>query len=78
MIERIKAKLIDDWCKAYKFASVWLAALAGVLTTLMVANPGLFIALATYLPAGWRPVGALVIGFLVAAVPTIVRLWKQK
>jgi hypothetical protein len=71
-------RLIDDWKRCWRFASVWLAAVAGALSAVIVANPGLALGLLPYLPTGfWRGVVAVAIGMVVFVVPTITRLWQQ-
>lgn len=77
-LDMLKSHLIDDCRRWYKLASVWLAALAGALTAVIVANQGLALGLLAYLPGGfWRTLVAVFIGFVVFVVPTITRLWKQ-
>lgn len=41
MLEKIKARLIDDWQLAYKFASVKIMALSGVVLAAWAADPDL-------------------------------------
>ena len=75
----LKQHLIADCGRWWKLASVWLAGLAGILSTVIVANQGLALALMNYLPTGfWRTLVAVFIGMVVFVVPTITRLWQQK
>ena len=79
MFKAIEKRLVDNWCVFYKRASVWLAALVGTLTAVIIPNQGLYLTLVSYLPAGkMRVVAAIFLGFLAFAVPTITVLWKQK
>lgn len=74
----LKDRLTADCGRWWKLASVWLAGLAGVLSTVIVANQGLALGLLAYLPGGFaRTMVAVAIGMVVFIVPTITRLWKQ-
>jgi hypothetical protein len=74
----LKDRLVADCSRWWKLASVWLAALAGALSAVIVANQGLALALIGYLPSGFgRTLVAVAIGMVVFVVPTITRLWKQ-
>lgn len=74
----LKDRLIADCSRWWKLASVWLAAAAGILSAVIVANQGLALGLIGYLPGGFmRTLVAVSIGIVVFIVPTITRLWKQ-
>lgn len=74
----IEAHFVAECRRWWKLASVWLAAISGALTAVIVANQDLALGLLTFLPGGfWRTLIAVAIGFVVFVVPTITRLWKQ-
>lgn len=53
----MKLRLIEDWKSAYKFLSVWVAAVLGLLATAYEYLPSV----QTYLPEGWVKWFALLI-----------------
>ncbi len=74
----VAARLVADWRDAWKWASVRLAALGGILTAILTAAPSFARELWDQLPPevratapGWAPL-------LVAALPILVRIYKQK
>ncbi len=75
---RLRARLVDDWHTAWRWWSVRLAALFGVLATYLLAAPETLVAVIHSLPAelrGWLPPLA---GPVLTALIVLVRLYKQK
>lgn len=66
MIEKLKGLIIEDWKRAWKFLTVWLA---GVLVALELAQESLPI-VKEYLPEGW-------VKYIAAAI-LIARFLNQK
>ncbi len=73
----VAARLVDDWRDAWKWASVRLAALGGILTAILVASPDFAKELWDQLPAEIRATAPTWLPVLVTALPIIVRLYKQ-
>ncbi len=74
---RLRARLVDDWCQAWRWWSIRAAALFGVVATYLLAAPETLVQVIAMLPAelrGWVPPLA---GPILAALIVIVRLWKQ-
>jgi lipoprotein signal peptidase len=70
--------VIDKFREAFKLASIWLAAVSGVISAVIIANPGLALGLLSNLPSGfWRTLVAASVGCVVFIVPALTRLWKQ-
>ncbi|WEM05529.1 holin [Ralstonia phage BOESR1] len=65
MIEKLKGILIDDWKRAWKFLTVWLA---GALVAIDSAHDSLPL-VKEYLPDGW-------VKYIAAAI-IVARLIKQ-
>lgn len=66
MIEKLKGLLIEDWKRAWRLGSIWLAAALGLLDAASEYLP----MVKTYLPEGW--VKWIAIAIIVA------RLLKQR
>ena len=66
-------KLIDEWKKAHKFASVRLAALAGIVAAYFAAKPEQLEAIMAQVPEWARPL----IGLALFAVATGTRVVKK-
>lgn len=71
-------KLVDEARQAWRWWSVRLAALAGLLAASVVADPSLLTGLLVYVPEDLRPLAATVAGIVVFAAPTVTRLLKQE
>jgi hypothetical protein len=69
--------LVDDARQAWRWWSVRLAALAGIVAGALVAQPQLLTGLVAYVPEPWRPVASALAGIAVFAAPTIARLLQQ-
>lgn len=70
LLDRLKLKLIDNWRDAWRFASVWLAALLALLDVAFDYLP----AMQTYLPANWVQVlAALIILARIVRQPALER-----
>lgn len=61
----------------WKFWSVRLAVLAGAAAGWITANPQTVGQLVAYVPEQYRPIASVLIGILVATVPTLARMMKQ-
>jgi hypothetical protein len=70
--------LVDDARQFWRWWSVRVAALAGLITTWVIDQPQQALGLIAYVPAEWRPLAAALAGFAVFGLPTLVRLLKQK
>lgn len=73
----VAARVVDDWRDAWKWASVRLAALGGILATAAVSAPGFAKELWDQLPQDMRSTAPAWVPVLVTAIPIIVRLYKQ-
>jgi len=73
MLKTLSAELRDLW----RLWSIKLAALAGVLIAWLTSDPTVLPQLVAYVPDRWRPLAALVSGFLGFAIPAYVR-WKKQ
>lgn len=69
--------LVDDARQAWRWWSVHMAAIAGLIAASLVAQPQILTGLVAYVPEAWRPAAASVAGIMVFAAPTLVRLIKQ-
>lgn len=70
-------KLINDWRKAHKFASVRLAALAGVVVAYFAAYPDQWQAVLNSVPEAYRPLVGLLV-FAMAGGSRVVQLGQPK
>lgn len=71
--------LIDEIRSAWKLGSVKLAALAGVLATILASNQSIALGLIYFLPVGpLRIVAAVAIGLVVFVIPTIKTMIERK
>lgn len=73
----VSARLVDDWRDAWKWASVRLAALGGMIAAVAAAAPGFARELWDQLPGEVRSTLPVWAPVLVTALPIIVRLYKQ-
>jgi hypothetical protein len=74
----MKIKVIDNWQNSWKWASIQLAALAGILAGILSANPGLLLGLISHLPTGpWRTLTAIGVAVIVFVIPTLARLIEK-
>lgn len=69
--------LLDEIRTLWRFYSVRLAAVAGLLVAWLVADPTILLQLVDQVPDGWRPVASLAIGFVTFALPTLARRLPQ-
>lgn len=76
----VEQRLVDGWRDWWKRWSVRLAAAAGTLSALLVANQALVLSLLSYLPKDGfaRVLIAVSIGIVVFLVPTVAVLLKQQ
>lgn len=65
--------LLTHCRKLFKFWSVQLAALAGLIVAYLMSDPTLLPRLVALVPAEWRPFAAAVAGFAAFALPTLAR-----
>lgn len=71
-------QLVATWRTAWRMWSVRLAAVAGILATILSANPALLLGLIAFMPDGaLRYVAAAAVGAVVFIIPTITRLAQQ-
>ncbi len=71
--------LLDEIRSAWKLGSVKLAAVAGVLATILASNQSIALGLIYFLPVGpLRIVAAVAIGLVVFVIPTIKTMIERK
>lgn len=73
----MKNWLIDDARTWWKLASAQLAIVGGAIVAAVVADPTIIKQTLDALPADLRPLVPPVAGAIAAALPIIVRLWRQ-
>lgn len=73
----VAARVVDDWRNAWKWASVRLAALGGVIVAAITGAPGFAKELWDQLPQDVRTTLPVWAPVLVTALPILVRLYKQ-
>ncbi len=61
----------------WRYWSVKLAALAGLVVAYLISDPTLLPRIVAHVPEGWRPVASVLVGFLAFALPTIARRLPQ-
>lgn len=72
-------KLIEEIRNTWKLGSVKLAALAGVLATILASNQSIALGLIYFLPVGpLRIVVAIAIGLIVFVIPTVRTMLERK
>ncbi|NOW44175.1 hypothetical protein FHW96_000302 [Novosphingobium sp. SG751A] len=69
--------LVDDARACWRWWSVRMAALAGVVAGALVAQPQILTGLVAYVPEPWRPAASALAGLVVFAAPTMARLIQQ-
>ena len=71
--------ILDEIRQAWKLGSVKLAALAGVLATILASNQSIALGLVYFLPVGpLRIVAAVAIGLVVFVIPTLRTMIERK
>lgn len=70
-------KFVAEFRHWWKYWSVRLAILAGIVAGAMTAFPQVFLGLVAYVPVEYRPVASVFVAILVAGVPTLVRMIPQ-
>ncbi len=70
-------KLVEEARQAWRWWSVRLAALAGIVAGALVAQPQILTGLVAYVPEQWRPAASALAGIVVFAAPTLARIVKQ-
>ncbi|CDO34561.1 hypothetical protein [Novosphingobium sp. KN65.2] len=71
---KIEARLVEDWREAWRWSSVQLALLAGVISGWAASDPGGFARVVDLLPDWARPL----LGLIVTASAIATRLKAQK
>ncbi len=71
-------KLIEEARQFWRWWSVRLAALAGIVAGYFTAYPAQLQGLLAYVPERWRPVASIAVGLVVFALPTLARVIKQE
>lgn len=61
----------------WRYWSVKLAALGGLVVAWLISDPTLLPRLVAYVPEGYRPLASVLIGFAAFALPTIARRLPQ-
>lgn len=72
-------KFVEDWRQAWRWWSVRLSIVAGVIAGYVATPEGAaqIASLVRYVPEHWRPVASVLIGLSVAAIPTLTRIIQQ-
>ena len=70
-------KLVEEARQAWRWWSVRMAALAGIVAGALVAQPQILTGLVAYVPEQWRPAASALAGIVVFAAPTLARIVKQ-
>lgn len=71
--------ILEEIRQAWKLGSVKLAALAGVLATILASNQSIALGLVYFLPVGpLRIVAAVAIGLVVFVIPTLRTMIERK
>lgn len=81
MLEKLDARLVDDWRSCYKWLSMQLAGLMGIVVWLLAEYPAVLISTAQMwmqLPAEVRTMLGPVAGIALLLVIALARLWQQK
>lgn len=74
----LKLELVDDWKRAWRWASVQLAALVALAAGFLTQFPTVLQGLTLYVPERWRPVAAIALALVAFIVPTAARLLRKK
>lgn len=74
MLEKLKDRLVDDWCHMARWWSVRMTALGGLLSSLLIMVPAMPAEIQALLP----PAARVVIVALWAAASIYARVHKQK
>lgn len=70
---------IENWRSAWRWWSIRVAAIAGIISAVLTAHPTILLGLINMLPGGiWRTVLAAGVGTIVFVIPTLARLWNQE
>lgn len=70
--------MIMGECRSlFKFWSVQLAALGGLVVAYFMSDPTLLPRMVALVPAEYRPVAAALVGFVAFALPTLARRLPQ-
>ena len=73
-----KTILVSEWRSAWRWWSVQLAAVFGIVAGVLAANPTLLLGLLAFMPTGpLRYLAAAGVAIVVFVIPVIVRLAKQ-
>ena len=72
-------KFVQDWRQAWRWWSVRLSVLAGIVAGYVATPEGAasIAALVRYVPDHWRPIASIGIGLAVAMIPTLTRIIQQ-
>lgn len=79
LLERIRSHMVDDANNAWTWASIHCALIMGVITAYF-SEPANWSSLASTfysVPPEYRAFVPPILGFIVAFIPTALRLWKQ-
>lgn len=78
MLEKLEAKLVNNWRNAWKWWSMRLNLIASVAVAYLLSSPELILTTLNQLPPEMRAFFPPAIGFVLFAVVAGVRIWKQK
>jgi hypothetical protein len=72
-------QLIENWRESWRWASVRLAALVGIVSGVLTASPELLLGLIGFLPEGRLRLGLSVgVALIVFGLPTLVRIFRKE
>ncbi|TXH54311.1 MAG: hypothetical protein E6Q97_11175 [Desulfurellales bacterium] len=76
-MRRIWSRIVEEATLLFKFWSVRVAALGGLIVAYLMSDPTLLPRLVNYVPQEYRPLMSIFIGFVAFALPTIARRLPQ-
>lgn len=76
-MKNIMTKLLGECRELFRFWSVQLAALGGLVVAYFMSDPTLLPRMVALVPEEYRPVAAALVGFVAFALPTLARRLPQ-
>lgn len=76
-MKRIWLRIVEEARMLFKFWSVQVAALGGLVVAYLMSDPTLLPRLVSYVPVEYRPLMSVLIGFVAFALPTLARRLPQ-
>lgn len=76
-MKNLFARLSDEARTLWRFWSVKLAAVAGLVVAYLISDPTLLPRMVAHVPEEYRPLASVLIGFIAFLLPTIARRLPQ-